>query len=195
MKEVGLFFGTFNPFHNGHLFMANYCLNECDMDEVWIVVSPQNPLKTSLEILDIHQRIKIIDKSISNNKKIKICIDELKLPKPNYTISTLHFFKKTYSNNKFKIILGEDNLYSLKKWKNNTQIIDNFIIYIYPRNEKIKSDDITIHDNIKILNDAPKIDISSTEIRDYLSKGVDVKKYLTTESFEYIIKKKFFTSL
>ena len=195
MNQVGLFFGTFNPFHKGHLFMANYCLNECDLDEVWIVVSPQNPLKKDLEILDIYERIKIIDKSISNKKKIKICTDELKLAKPNYTISTLHFLKKTYSKNKFKIILGEDNLHFLKKWKNNTQILDNFTIYIYPRKEKINSSDIIIHDNLKMLSTAPKIDISSTEIRDYLSKGINVKKYLTPKSFKYIIKKKFFTGL
>ena len=107
MKQVGLFFGTFNPFHNGHLFMANYCLNECDIDEVWIIVSPQNPLKKNLEILDIYERIKIIDKSISSKENIKVCLDELKLPKPNYTISTLRFLKKTYSKNKF-IIIGEN---------------------------------------------------------------------------------------
>ena len=192
MKQVGLFFGTFNPFHNGHLFMANYCLNECDIDEVWIIVSPQNPLKKNLEILDIYERIKIIDKSISNEKKIKICLDELKLPKPNYTVSTLQYFKKTYSKNKFKIILGEDNLYSFKKWKNNADILENFPIYVYPRNEKIDAGDFIIHDNLKILGNAPKIDISSTKIRDYLSKGIAVEKYLSKESFEYIIKNKYF---
>ena len=193
MKVVGLFFGTFNPFHNGHLFMANYCLNECDLDEIWLVVSPQNPLKKKLDILNIYERIKIIEKSISNKKKIKICLDELKLPKPNYTISTLRFFKKTYSNNKFKIILGEDNLQSFKKWKKSTEILDNFSIYIYPRNEEIDSDEFIIHDNLKILRSAPKIDISSTKIRNYLLKGVDVKKYLPKKSLEYILEKKFFS--
>ncbi len=193
MKEVGLFFGTFNPFHNGHLFMADYCLNQCDFNEVWLVISPQNPLKKNLEILDIYERIKIIEKSISNKNKIKICVDELKLPKPNYTISTLRFLKKTYPKNKFKIILGEDNLHSFKKWKNSTDILDNFSIYVYPRNKKINSSDSIIHDNLKILRTAPKIDISSTNIRDYLSKGVDVKKYLPAKSLEYIIKNKFFT--
>tara|TARA_A200000113_G_scaffold76014_1_gene66826 strand:+ start:1407 stop:1994 length:588 start_codon:yes stop_codon:yes gene_type:complete len=192
MKEIGLFFGTFNPFHNGHLFMATYVLNECDLDEIWIVVSPQNPLKKNLEILGIYERIKIIEKSISNKKNIKICLDELNLSKPNYTISTLRFFKKTYSKNKFKIILGEDNLHSLKKWKNSSDILDNFLIYVYPRNKKINSSDFIIHDNLKILNTAPKIDISSTKIRDYLSKGIDVKKYLSKDSFEYILEKKFF---
>ena len=192
MKEIGLFFGTFNPFHNGHLFMANYVLNECDLDEIWIVVSPQNPLKKNLEILSIYERIKIIEKSISNKKNIKICLDELNLSKPNYTISTLRFFKKTYSKNKFKIILGEDNLHSFKKWKNSSDILDNFLIYVYPRNKKIDSSDFIIHDNLKILNTAPKIDISSTKIRDYLSKGIDVKKYLPKDSFEYILEKNFF---
>ena len=193
MKEVGLFFGTFNPFHNGHLFMADYCLNQCDFNEVWLVISPQNPLKKNLEILDIYERIKIIEKSISNKNKIKICVDELKLPKPNYTISTLRFLKKTYPKNKFRIILGEDNLHSFKKWKNSTDILDNFSIYVYPRNKKINSSDSIIHDNLKILRTAPKIDISSTNIRDYLSKGADVKKYLPAKSLEYIIKNKFFT--
>ena len=193
MKEVGLFFGTFNPFHNGHLFMADYCLNQCDFNEVWLVISPQNPLKKNLEILDIYERIKIIEKSISNKNKIKICVDELKLPKPNYTISTLRFLKKIYPKNKFKIILGEDNLHSFKKWKNSTDILDNFSIYVYPRNKKINSSDSIIHDNLKILRTAPKIDISSTNIRDYLSKGADVKKYLPAKSLEYIIKNKFFT--
>tara|TARA_B100000902_G_scaffold126548_1_gene126037 strand:- start:1018 stop:1605 length:588 start_codon:yes stop_codon:yes gene_type:complete len=192
MKEIGLFFGTFNPFHNGHLFMANYVLNECDLDEIWIVVSPQNPLKKNLEILSIYERIKIIEKSISNKKNIKICLDELNLSKPNYTISTLRFFKKTYSKNKFKIILGEDNLHSFKKWKNSSDILDNFLIYVYPRNKKINSSDFIIHENLKILNTAPKIDISSTKIRDYLSKGIDVKKYLPKDSFEYILEKNFF---
>ena len=193
MKVVGLFFGTFNPFHNGHLFMANYCLNECNLDEIWLVVSPQNPLKKKYDILNIYERIKIIEKSISNKKKIKICLDELKLPKPNYTISTLQFFKKKYSNNKFKIILGEDNLQSFKKWKNSTEILDNFSIYIYPRNKEIDSGEFIIHDNLKILRSAPKIDISSTKIRDCLLKGVDVKKYLPKKSLEYILEKKFFS--
>ena len=193
MKVVGLFFGTFNPFHNGHLFMANYCLNECNLDEIWLVVSPQNPLKKKYDILNIYERIKIIEKSISNKKKIKICLDELKLPKPNYTISTLQFFKKKYSNNKFKIILGEDNLQSFKKWKNSTEILDNFSIYIYPRNKEIDSGEFILHDNLKILRSAPKIDISSTKIRDCLLKGVDVKKYLPKKSLEYILEKKFFS--
>ena len=193
MKVVGLFFGTFNPFHNGHLFMANYCLNECNFDEIWLVVSPQNPLKKKYGILNIYERIKIIEKSISNKKKIKICLDELKLPKPNYTISTLQFFKKKYSNNKFKIILGEDNLQSFKKWKNSTEILDNFSIYIYPRNEEIDRGEFIIHDNLKILRSAPKIDISSTKIRNYLLKGFDVKKYLPEKSLEYILEKKFFS--
>lgn len=193
MKVVGLFFGTFNPFHNGHLFMANYCLNECNFDEIWLVVSPQNPLKKKYDILNIYERIKIIEKSISNKKKIKICLDELKLPKPNYTISTLQFFKKKYSNNKFKIILGEDNLQSFKKWKNSTEILDNFSIYIYPRNEEIDRGEFIIHDNLKILRSAPKIDISSTKIRNYLLKGFDVKKYLPEKSLEYILEKKFFS--
>lgn len=193
MKVVGLFFGTFNPFHNGHLFMANYCLNECNLDEIWLVVSPQNPLKKKYDILNIYERIKIIEKSISNKKKIKICLDELKLPKPNYTISTLQFFKKKYSNNKFKIILGEDNLQSFKKWKNSTEILDNFSIYIYPRNEEIDKGEFIIHDNLKILRSAPKIDISSTKIRNYLLKGFDVKKYLPEKSLEYILEKKFFS--
>ena len=193
MKVVGLFFGTFNPFHNGHLFMANYCLNECNLDEIWLVVSPQNPLKKKYDILNIYERIKIIEKSISNKKKIKICLDELKLPKPNYTISTLQLFKKKYSNNKFKIILGEDNLQSFKKWKNSTEILDNFSIYIYPRNEEIDRGEFIIHDNLKILRSAPKIDISSTKIRNYLLKGFDVKKYLPEKSLEYILEKKFFS--
>ena len=193
MKVVGLFFGTFNPFHNGHLFMANYCLNECNLDEIWLVVSPQNPLKKKYDILNIYERIKIIEKSISNKKKIKICLDELKLPKPNYTISTLQFFKKKYSHNKFKIILGEDNLQSFKKWKNSTEILDNFSIYIYPRNEEIDRGEFIIHDNLKILRSAPKIDISSTKIRNYLLKGFDVKKYLPEKSLEYILEKKFFS--
>ena len=193
MKVIGLFFGTFNPFHNGHLFMANYCLNECNLDEIWLVVSPQNPLKKKYDILNIYERIKIIEKSISNKKKIKICLDELKLPKPNYTISTLQFFKKKYSNNKFKIILGEDNLQSFKKWKNSTEILDNFSIYIYPRNEEIDRGEFIIHDNLKILRSAPKIDISSTKIRNYLLKGFDVKKYLPEKSLEYILEKKFFS--
>ena len=192
MKQIGLFFGTFNPFHNGHLFMANYCLNECDIDEVWIIVSPQNPLKKNLEILDIYERIKIIDKSISSKENIKVCLDELKLPKPNYTISTLRFLKKTYSKNKFIIILGEDNLHSFKKWKNSRDILDNFSIYIYPRNDKINASDLITHDNLKILRTAPKIDISSTEIRDYLSKGFNVRKYLPKDSFEYILENKFY---
>mgnify|MGYP001477729645 FL=1 len=143
--------------------------------------------------MDIYERIKIIDKSISNEKKIKICLDELKLPKPNYTVKTLQFFKKTYSKNKFKIILGEDNLQSFKKWKKSTEILDNFSIYIYPRNEKIDSGEFIIHDNLKILSSAPKIDISSTKIRDCLLKGVDVKKYLPKKSLEYILEKKFFS--
>ena len=133
MKNIGLYFGTFNPIHVGHLVIANYMADYTDLDEVWLVVSPQNPLKKKESLLPDYHRLSLVRIAIEDNTKLKACNEEFNLPIPSYTINTLAFLKEKYGDSKFHLIMGEDNLRSFHKWKNHEEIIKYNKIYVYPR--------------------------------------------------------------
>ena len=187
MKKIGLFFGSFNPIHIGHLILANYILENSDMDELWFVVSPQNPFKDKKSLLTDHNRLDMVQLAVKNYPKMRASNVEFSLPKPSYTIDTLTYLKEKYPNYSFALIMGEDNLDSLRKWKNSEKLMSEYQIIVYPRTfegEK-KDSEYLQHENISMVN-APIIELSATEIRNMIKGGKNVRPMLPPEVFEYL---------
>jgi len=187
MKKVGLFFGSFNPIHIGHLILANYILENSDMDELWFVVSPQNPFKDKKSLLKDHSRLDMVQLAIKNYPKMRASNVEFSLPKPSYTIDTLTYLHEKHPDYAFALIMGEDNLDGLSKWKNSETLIKNHQIIVYPRafdGEK-KDHEYLQHENISLIQ-APVIEISATEIRNMIKAGKNVRPMLPPEVFEYL---------
>ena len=170
--KVGLLFGSFNPIHIGHLAIANYMVAKTDLEQVWLIVSPHNPLKEKKSLADGKKRLAQVKKAIGRNSKIKVSDVEFKLPQPSYTITTLGVLKNKYPKHKFVLIIGSDNLGLLRRWKEYEKILIGYKIYVYPRSGseggKFKS-----HRNVKFF-DAPLLDVSSTFIRQAIKKGKDI---------------------
>ncbi|HEX7868942.1 MAG TPA: nicotinate (nicotinamide) nucleotide adenylyltransferase, partial [Chryseobacterium sp.] len=133
MKKIGLFFGSFNPIHIGHLILANYILENSDMNELWFVVSPQNPFKEKKSLLNDHNRLEMVELAIKNYPEMRASNIEFSLPTPSYTIDTLTYLKEKHPDYSFSLIMGEDNLESLHKWKNSDLLVKNHHIIVYPR--------------------------------------------------------------
>ncbi len=187
MKKIGLFFGSFNPIHIGHLILANYILENSDMDELWFVVSPQNPFKDKKSLLKDHNRLDMVQLAIKNYPNMRASSVEFSLPKPSYTIDTLTYLHEKYPDYLFALIMGEDNLNGLAKWKNSENLIANHQIIVYPRafeGEK-KDHEYLQHENISLIQ-APVIEISATEIRNMIKAGKNVRPMLPPEVFEYL---------
>ncbi|MCP2039215.1 nicotinate (nicotinamide) nucleotide adenylyltransferase [Chryseobacterium sp. HSC-36S06] len=187
MKKIGLFFGSFNPIHIGHLILANYILENSDMDELWFVVSPQNPFKDKKSLLKDHNRLDMVQLAIKNYPNMRASSVEFSLPKPSYTIDTLTYLHEKYPDYSFALIMGEDNLNGLAKWKNSENLIANHQIIVYPRafeGEK-KDHEYLQHENISLIQ-APVIEISATEIRNMIKAGKNVRPMLPAEVFEYL---------
>ena len=187
MKKIGLFFGSFNPIHIGHLILANYILENTDMDELWFVVSPHNPFKDKKSLLKDSNRLEMVNLAVKNYPKMRASNVEFSLPRPSYTIDTLTYLHEKYPDVSFSLIMGEDNLESLAKWKNAETLIENHKIIVYPRifkGEK-KNSEYLQHKNISLIN-APIIELSATEIRNMVKNGKNVRPMLPTEVFEYL---------
>lgn len=182
--KVGLFFGSFNPIHVGHMVLANYMLEFTDLDKIWFVVSPHNPLKEKKTLLAEHHRLQLVNIAIGDNVNIKSSDIEFKLPQPSYTITTLTYLKEKYPENDFVLILGEDNLTTFHKWKNQEEILINYELYVYPR---VKSENCALknHPKVKFVP-APIIEISSTEIRNAIKEKKDVRYFVPSSVWEYI---------
>lgn len=186
-KKIGLFFGSFNPIHIGHLILANYILENTDMSELWFVVSPQNPFKDKKTLLSDHNRLDMVERAVKNYPRMRASNIEFSLPKPSYTIDTLTYLHEKYPNTSFSLIMGEDNLASLGKWKNAEQLINNHQIIVYPRmieGEK-KDSEYLQHENITLIK-APIIELSATEIRTMIKEGKNVRPMLPPEVFDYL---------
>ena len=138
-KKIGLYFGTFNPIHIGHLIIANHMVNYTDLDEVWFVVSPLNPFKKKKTLLDNHARLELVYRAIKGYDRIRVSDIEFGLPRPSYTINTLVYITEKYPNKDFALIMGGDNLNSFHKWKNHELILQNHELYVYPRLTSTKS--------------------------------------------------------
>ena len=192
MKKIGLYLGTFNPIHHGHITLANYFANNTDLDEVWVVLTPQNPFKKKYNLIEDDYRLEMANNTFNHLKNIKVSDIEFKLDKPNYTIDTINRLSEDFPNKQFTLLIGEDNLANFHHWKDYSKILEVVEVFVYPRTTTTNVDNELINNKkIKIL-DAPKIEISSDEIRKKMKEGVDIKSYLPKVVYEYIIEKRLF---
>jgi len=182
--KIGLFFGSFNPIHIGHLAMANYFVEFSDLEQIWMVVSPQNPFKTKKNLLSEYDRYQMVDLALSDDFQIRVSNIEFNLPKPSYTIDTLTYLTEKHKNHQFALIIGSDNLKYFHRWKNYEEIIDQYDIYVYPRPG---SDPFQFSEKFpfKVVN-APYIEISSSFIRNAIAEGKDVRYFLPEKVYQYI---------
>ncbi|TLP75893.1 nicotinate (nicotinamide) nucleotide adenylyltransferase [Maribacter sp. ACAM166] len=193
MKKVGLYFGTFNPIHIGHLVIANHMVEFSDLDEVWFVVTPQSPFKVKKTLLDNHHRYEMVYEATREYPKLSPSKIEFDLPQPNYTVNTLvHLSEKYPTGFSFSLIMGEDNLKGLHKWKNYETILENHNIYVYPRisDGSIEKQFIQ-HEKIHRVN-APIMEISSTFIRKEHKNGKNIKPMLPPEVWTYLDEMNFY---
>lgn len=184
--KVGLYFGTFNPIHIGHLIIANHMAEHSDLDQIWMVVTPHNPHKQKNTLLDDYHRLHMVHLATENYPKIKPTDVEFKLPQPNYTVNTLAHLQEKYPDYEFSLIMGEDNLNSLHKWKNYEVILQNHDIYVYPRlNLSEISSEFVNNPKIHRVG-APVIELSSTFIRESIKNKKNVIPMLPNKVWEYI---------
>jgi nicotinate-nucleotide adenylyltransferase len=183
--KIGLYFGSFNPVHNGHLIIANHVLNFTELQQVWLVLSPQNPLKPSASLLNEYNRLFLVNCALEGETILKASNIEFNLPKPSYTVDTLAYLAEKYPQHQFTIIMGSDSFSNLHKWKNYQVIKKNYAIYIYLRpGFAVTADKKT---NCTVL-DAPLLDISSTRIRELIRLGKSIR-YLVPDAVKDEIEK------
>jgi nicotinate-nucleotide adenylyltransferase len=195
-KQIGLFFGTFNPIHVGHLIIANFIRQEQQFDEIWFVVTPHNPHKIKDELLPDYHRLSMVKEAIENVFEFKASDVEFKLTQPNYTIDTLTYLKEANPGVEFSLIMGEDNMRTFHKWKNFEIILTHHKVIVYPRklqkNEEKQLVEYALYPAYKlysqsfVFSKAPIIDISSSMIRNMIAKKQDVQFLLTKEVLEYV---------
>ena len=193
MKKAGLFFGTFNPIHIGHLVIANHMVEFSDLEEVWFVITPKSPFKTKQTLLDNNHRYQMVYEAVKEYPKLKISTVEFDMPEPNYTVHTLVKLEEEYgSEYKFSLIMGEDNLKNFHKWKNYEIILENHDIFIYPRlsDNKIPSR-FEGHPRIH-HTDAPVMEISSTFIRSQHKAGKNIRPMLPETVWQYMDEMNFY---
>ena len=197
-KHIGLYFGTFNPIHVGHLIIANHIVEFSNLDEVWFVVSPQNPHKEKKSILADFHRLALVDIALEDNDKLKSSNIEFSLPKPSYTVTTLTYIKEKYPEYNFSLIMGEDNLNSLHRWKNYEEILSNHSIMVYPRvmmegeqMEKKPSSEVLEKGQIEFF-DAPVMKISASHIRNSIKAEKDVRYLIPPKVHRYLEEMRFY---
>ena len=198
MKRIGLFFGTFNPIHVGHLIIANFMADQPELDEVWLIVTPRNPHKEKDSLLKDHHRLQLAQVATEDNDKLAISRIEFELPQPSYTVNTLKHLEDKHPDSHFVLILGEDNLRTFHKWKNHEEILANHELFVYPRaytvqerdhgrdpTDKEREEVIKAKEGVKLF-DAPVMKISASFIRDAIAKGQDVRYLLTAPVHAYV---------
>lgn len=200
--KIGLYFGTYNPIHVGHLIIANYMADFTELDQVWLVVTPQNPLKKKNTLLEDYHRLAMVEIAVEDNTKLTASNIEFKLPQPSYTSNTLAYLKEKHPKHEFSLIMGEDNLRTLHKWKNFDEILNNHMIYVYPRalteqerteviEETETENTLDQHKNV-IVCDAPVMKVSASFIRKAIKDKKDVRYLLTEPVFKYVTDMNFY---
>ena len=183
-KKIGLFFGSFNPIHIGHLIIANYFVEYTDLDKVWFVVSPQNPFKEKKSLLADHHRLNLARITVEDDLRFWVSDMEFHMSKPSYTIDTLAYLEEKYPDNQFILIAGSDQLPNFHKWKNSEVILELYEMYVYAR-PGYSNSEFDNHPKVKIFN-TPQMEISSTFIRKSIKEGKDMRYMLPLKVWEYI---------
>jgi len=190
--RIGLYFGTFNPIHTGHLIIANHMAENSSLDQIWLVVTPHNPLKKKSTLLDDHHRLQMVFLATEDYPKLKPSDVEFRLPQPNYTVNTLAHLQEKFPIHEFSLIMGEDNLNSLHKWKNYEVLLQNHDIFVYPRiNTEVITADIANAARIHKVN-APIVEISSTFIRNSVKEGKNIRPLLHEKVWQYMVHNLFY---
>ncbi len=182
--KIGLFFGSFNPIHIGHLAIANFMAEYTDLEEIWFIVSPHNPLKSKSSLLADHHRLKLVELSIKAYPKFKASNVEFNLPQPSFTIDTLNFLKKEYHDDEFVLIIGSDNLTHFTKWKDYELLLKNHELYVYPR-PGFNNKDINLPGTIQIIP-APLMEVSSSFIREAIKERKTIPFFLPAPAYQLI---------
>lgn len=183
--KIGLFFGSFNPVHVGHMIIANFMATQTDLQQVWFVVSPQNPLKPKRTLLRDHDRLHLVQLAIGENLNLRASDIEFNLPKPSYTIDTLTVLKEKYPDKKFVLIMGGDNLATFDKWKNYELLLRDYEIYVYDRPEYDKGE-LANHPHVHIYDAVPMMEISATYIRNCLHNGKSIQYLVPDTVYHYL---------
>lgn len=189
--KVGLYFGSYNPIHIGHLAIANYMVEFTEIDQLWFVVSPQNPFKKKENLLADYHRLELVNRAIDDDERFRASNIEFNLPKPSYTIDTLTYLKERHPNYSFYILMGSDNLENFHKWKNSEIILENYGVIVYPR-PGYELSKIPEHKNIAVATDAPLMEISSSFIRNAIKEGKDVRHFMPQKAWEYLDEMNFY---
>lgn len=182
--KIGLFFGSFNPIHIGHLAIANYLIEYTDLEQIWFVVSPHNPLKKKESLLDDYQRFEMVQLAIEDDFRFKASDIEFRLPQPSYTIDTLTYLHEKHPQHQFCLLIGGDNLSNFHKWKNYQSILDYYSLYVYAR-PGFQEDDFKTQGDIHFFH-APQMDVSSSFIRKAIKEGKDVRHFLPPKVWEHM---------
>jgi len=174
--HIGLFFGSFNPVHIGHMALANYMLSFTGMDQIWFIVSPQNPLKSKSQLLNQNHRLHLVNLAINDHPGMRSSNIEFELPQPSYTVSTLAHLREKFPAHRFSLIIGQDNLKTFSKWRNYEEILKQFQLFVYPR-PGVGQTEFDTHPQVH-LTQAPLIEISSTFIRQAIANKKDVRFFM-----------------
>jgi nicotinate-nucleotide adenylyltransferase len=181
--KIGLFFGSFNPIHIGHMAIANYMVEYTDMEQLWFVISPQNPFKRRKTLLADHHRLELVERAIAEDERFRASDIEFKMPTPSYTIDTLAWLGEKYPSHSFAIIMGSDGLPSFQQWKNAAALQQHYQRYVYPRPGYAV--DFPEQENLEVV-DAPLMEISSSFIRKAIGEGKDIRHFLPPAAWKYL---------
>ena len=184
--NIGLYFGTFDPIHLGHINIANFLIDNALVEKVWFVVTPENPEKSSNSLTNFMHRYEMVKIQVKDNNNLLASDIELNLKRPNYTIDSLRYISKTYPDNSFSLIIGEDNFVNFKKWREYKEIMSYYKIYVYPRKTRLKTDmKLIMSNNIEMI-EAPLIDLTSTNIRSKIIYKDSAKAFISDSIYKYI---------
>ncbi|HSH20298.1 MAG TPA: nicotinate (nicotinamide) nucleotide adenylyltransferase [Draconibacterium sp.] len=189
--KIGLYFGSYNPIHIGHMAIANYMVEFTDIDQLWFVVSPQNPFKKKENLLADYHRLEMVNRAIENDYRFRASNIEFSLPKPSYTIDTLTYLQERYPDHSFNILMGSDNLESFPKWKNFEMIVENYGVIVYPR-PGFDSSKIPNFKTVTVAENAPLMEISSSFIRKAIKEGKDIRHFVPQNAWGYLEEMNFY---